>query len=370
MSKAMLFSDLHVHSHKGKIDRLDDCLKTLEWIFKESKNHECKYILFLGDLFHDRAKIDVLTYLRTFEAFMNEVDPNQEIYLLVGNHDMYHRERWDVNSVKPLTAIPNVHIVDEPSTINIGGRNIDWIPHTEDPIKEAKKLKEGRDKKDLTLLLGHMAIDNAILNTMYGTKADVIVEYDTGMKTVDVSIFDDWSNGRVFLGHYHGAQHLNDHVEYLGSPLQLSYGEAFQEKHIAVLDLKTLEYEYIINDFSPKHLILEKNEINAHNLKGNFTRIVCDDMSAKDLIDIKLDLMQKHEVASFDFKQRERKEDEEAEIEEARAILFKHDEMLEKWLEEKPVPEGLDKGLLLEIGKKIIANQDEEGSLLKELLDS
>ena len=41
-------------------------------------------------------------------------------------------------------------------------------------------------------------------------RADVIVEYDTGMMPVDVSIFDDWD--MTFLGHYHGGQNLNHHV--------------------------------------------------------------------------------------------------------------------------------------------------------------
>lgn len=355
MSKALLFTDLHIHAHKKNVDRLKDCLEVLEWVFQESQKHECEHILFLGDLFHERAKIDVLNYLRTFEVFWKYMGDNsqQDMYLLVGNHDMYHRERWDVNSVKPLTAVSNVHIVDSPSMLEIGGRRIDFLPHTEDPIKELADLKRGRDKKDLTLLLAHIAVHGATLNTLYGTTADVIVEYDTGMVPVDVSIFDDWD--QTFLGHYHGGQNLNNHVEYIGSPLQLTFGEAFQEKRVVVLDLKTLEKKYLVNDFSPKHYIISKDDIGKYNLKDSFTRVVVDDISAEDLVNVKRDLTKNHGVATFDFKQKEHKSDEdEAQIDEAKAILFKQDEMMEEWIKETGVPEGLDEERLLKYGREVI----------------
>jgi hypothetical protein len=92
---------------------------------------------FWAILFHERSKIDVLNYLRTFEVFMKhmiEDAADREVYLLVGNHDMYHRERWDINSIKPLSAIPGVHIVQSPMSMQLGGRKIDWLPYTENPI--------------------------------------------------------------------------------------------------------------------------------------------------------------------------------------------------------------------------------------------
>ena len=49
-------------------------------------------------------------------------------------------------------------------------------------------------------------------------------------------------------------------VEYIGSPLQLSFGEAFQEKHLIIFDQDKKECEYILNDFSPKHLIIKSED--------------------------------------------------------------------------------------------------------------
>jgi DNA repair exonuclease SbcCD nuclease subunit len=338
--KALIFSDLHLHSHKDRIDRLDDCTKVLDWVFQQAETYNCDYIFFLGDLFHERDKIDVLNYLRTFECFLkNMMDSPHErdIFLLVGNHDMYHRERWDVNSIRPLSAIQGINVIQSPLSIELGGKRIDWLPHTEDPISELDTLKKEDGAGDI--LMAHVAVHGAIANLFYGTKADVIVEYDNDMVPVEVSLFDDWP--RVFLGHYHGGQKLSDTVEYVGSPLQLSFGEAFQQKHVIVLDLDTMNREYIINDFSPPHLIVSQTDIEneAYNLDGAFVRLATEDMGRKDLLDIQRQVQARYTPLSFDTKKKDVKKKEEEEdttpIEDVRAILQNIEDMLEKYMKDK-----------------------------------
>lgn len=358
MAKALIFSDLHLHAHKERVDRLQDCVKVLDWIFKQAKRYDCEYIFFLGDLFHERAKIDVLNYLRTFEVFMTHMiddASDREMYLLVGNHDMYHKERWDVNSIKPLSAIPGVHIVQSPVSIVIGGRQIDWLPHTENPLKELDRLKADAGKAG-DLLLGHLAVHGAVTNMFYGIRSDVIMEYDNDMVPMDVTMFDDWP--MAILGHYHSAQKLNDHTEYVGSPLQLSYGEAFQEKHLIVLDLATMEKTYIVNDFSPKHLIVTERDIKDenYNFDGNFVRLAVDDIGRKDLADIQRQVVKESKPLSFDLKKDDRKKTEEdtTVMEGVRAVMNNIQEALEQWVREKGVPDGMDEAHLLATGVKCL----------------
>lgn len=359
MSKAIIFSDLHLHSHKDRIDRLEDCLDVLHWVFNKAKENNCKHIFFLGDLFHERSKIDVLNYLRTFEVFMKHmIEDAQDIdlYLLVGNHDMYHKTRWDVNSIKPLTAIPRCHIIDKPTTTIINNRRIDWMPHTENPIEELTKFEKEVDGHLKSLMFAHISVDGAKLNLVYGTKSDVIVEYDNEMIPVNVDLFDSWDH--TYMGHYHGAQNINDKVEYVGSPLQLSFGEAFENKHIILIDLETLNAEYIENDFSPQHFLIDPKDIKDENYKldGNFVRVVVDDLSSNELVDLKKDVREKYKVASLDFKTKDKKnnDEEESVIEESRSILYTEGEMLEKYIEDKGVPDGLDHKHLLSVGQKCL----------------
>lgn len=351
MAKALVFSDLHIHNHKGSVDRLHDCLEVLRWVFEVATKEECESILFLGDLFHDRSKIDVLTYLKTFEVFVEYMVTKKspfQVYLLVGNHDMYHRERWDVNSVKPLNVIPNVDIIDSPCTKVISGVPVDFLPFTANPLDDIQKLKV---KREADILLSHLAVNGAVLNRVYGTKADVIVEYDNEMTPITADIFTDWK--LTLLGHYHAAQMLNDRVEYVGSPLQLSYGEAAQKKHVILLDLNTLDKKYIDNTFSPQHYIIPPSQIDEHNLDGHFVRVVVDDMGRKDLVDIRKEILSKYKVATFDFKEDDKKpEKDQKVVDEVKASMHNLDDMLRTYLEVANT-KGLDKSKLLKIGEEL-----------------
>lgn len=356
MSKALVFSDLHLHGHKDRTERLHDCLEVLEWIFKTAAEHDCSYIFFLGDLFHERSKIDVLNYLRTFEVFMKHMlndDSKREMYLLVGNHDMYHKERWDVNSVKPLSAIPRITIIDSPTSIDFEGTKIDWLPHTEDPITDLNEFKKNGAGR---VLFGHMAVSGALTNTFYGVRSDVIVEHDSEMLHVDASLFAEWDV--TMLGHYHGAQKLTNKAEYVGSPLQLSFGEAFQQKHVIILDLETLEKEYVVNDFSPKHLIVTEQDVvnDAYNLTGQFVRISVDNMGKKDLIDLQRKVAKESKPLTVDLKQSDKKMDDQdsSVITEALTPLMDIKQTMAQYIKDKGVPTGLDATILFSAGEECL----------------
>ena len=369
MSKALVFSDLHLHAHKDRIDRLNDCLQVLDWVFKTAVKNKCKYLFFLGDLFHERSKIDVMNYLKCFEVIMKhmiEDAADLDFYLLVGNHDMYHRTRWDVNSVKPISAIPRCHVVAQPTTMTFGESVVDWMPYTEDQIRDLDKLKKSKAEAGSAyhLLLGHMAVHGAQTNLLYGLKSDVIAEFDNDMLPVDAKVFDPWR--RTLLGHYHGAQHLGDKVEYIGSPLQLSYGEAFQKKHVLILNLATLKGEYVENTFSPKHLIVTTKDVEDENytLDGNFVRVGYDDMSEIDRLNLRRKITQDHKVLSLDFRPKDKKtEQDQTVIEESKAILVDQDKMLETYIDTTGLPTitnkkgetiTLEKSRLLSWGQKVI----------------
>ena len=361
MSKALIFSDLHLHAHKDRIDRLQDCIKVLDWVFETAEDYKCDKIFFLGDLFHERDKIDVLNYLRTFECFMKHLLDDAkdiDVYLLVGNHDMYHKARWDVNSVRPLSAIPSLHVIQSPLTTVFENTKINWLPHTENPISHLETFKE---EGVGDLLLGHLAVHGALTNLFYGTKSDVIVEYDNDMVVVDPSVFDAWD--RTILGHYHGAQRLNEKVEYIGSPLQLSFGEAFQKKHVMIWDLTTKQTTYVENTFSPSHLIVSPEDIQneAYNLDGMFVRLAVDDTGRKDLIDIKRKVANDAKPLSFDIKKKDTKKVESEEdltaLEDVQAVLDNIEDVLEQYVKDKGVPDGMKRPHLLKIGKQCLTKR-------------
>ena len=345
-NEVLLFSDLHVHCHKRSNERLEDCLKALNWVFDTAEQRQISSILFGGDFFHDRQKIDVYTYQRSFEVLSNRLKSNKfKLYLLLGNHDLWFNDKTCVTSVTPLSALPGVTIISEPERLEINGCMWDFIPFTHNPIETLNTLKETPGNPQYAL--GHISLDGAIL---HGSQySDVSIEHDGDMVTVGASIFNHYQN--VFLGHYHAEQKVNDKVEYIGSPLQLSFGEAFQTKHIIAFDGKTGKKTYIENEFSPKHLVIRADETEKYDLENNFVQIKIDDISTTDLVSMKKEILSSNKLGSLEIKQIHRKMEQHV-IQDAKAILYKGDEMLGKYIDEVG-SSNLDSDKLLLIGKKI-----------------
>jgi hypothetical protein len=278
-----------------------------------------------------------------------------EFYLLIGNHDMYHRERWDVNSVKPLSYLRGVHIIESPQQMELDGLKIDWLPHVENPIDALNQLRQTAGD----VLFSHLAVNNAMLNVCYGTRADVIVEYDNDMVIIEPSMFDEWNH--VFLCHYHGAQQLNKHVEYVGSPLQLSFGEAFQQKNIIVFNFDTKEKTYIKNDFSPTHVIVKVEDVehDTYDLNECFVRVAVESTGQKDLLDIKRKIHDKYKTLSLDIKQPDKKtKDYDSDIvENAKSILTDTREMLKTYMKDYGIPDDLDEKHLFNMGCRCLEKQ-------------
>ena len=346
--KCLVTADLHIFPHKKSFDRLQDCLNTLKWIFQQAEIHECDYIVIAGDLFHEKQRIDVLSYTSVFDIFQSH--PNRQVYVLVGNHDMYFKDTWEVNSIKPFDALPNLHVIDKPGRIYWDKYPIDFLPYTSDPTLYLHDMQVDNPY----LLFAHVAINGSVLNTVYGNLSDVVIEHDGDMQIIDKSLFQKWA--KVFLGHYHAPQKLDNIVEYIGSPLQLSFGEAHQEKHIGILDLETLKTEYIINDFSPKHLIIKPEDFDSIDIKNNFVRLEVEDIQTLDLLELKNKLNAK--AASFEIRpiDSSKKEDDQTTIKEASNILETQD-VLEKWIKENPT--ALDKNRLLEFASIICQKEPE-----------
>ena len=319
--KILLFSDAHIHAHKKSFDRLKDCLTALEWAFETAKAHKIKDVVFAGDLFQDRQKIDVATYSLTFDVLFKHCDGSINLWLLLGNHDMWYHDKWDISSVLPFVRNPIEHLTE---------------------LGMAAKQRKG-----LKILVGHLAVHGAELNALYHTLADIVLEHDGDMVKVGPEYFKAWD--KVFLGHYHGAQEM-ENIEYIGSPLQLTFGEAFQEKHLIIYDLKTGNKEYIINEFSPKHLIVSEDDVHKYDVENNFVRLSVENRKSIDILDLRKSIQEK-KPGTLEIVQKPKKEQKQV-VEDAKAILNKEDEMLETYVKEVDTGD-MEKPYLVEIGKFI-----------------
>jgi len=266
--RVLLTADLHIAPHKNSYDRLHDGIKVLEWICETAIKKDCDEVLFCGDLFQDRQRIQVYAYQKTFEVFLDYAT-RVKWKLLLGNHDLWFAEKWDVSSVRPLSAVQNVEVVSRPCSTEIGGRWFDWLPFVKNPVKAIKDYFPG--DHDGRILCAHIAVDGARQGCSSHT-SDVSVEFEGDMVKVAPAAFEGWKY--VFLGHYHLAQFLDERMQYLGSPYQINFSEVNHEPHVVLLDLDTLTLEYITNDFSPRHLIVKEDDLGKVDMVNNFVQVV------------------------------------------------------------------------------------------------
>jgi DNA repair exonuclease SbcCD nuclease subunit len=353
MSKVLLFSDLHCHKHKGREDRLRDCLRVLEWVFQKAIEHKISDVIFGGDLLHTRQHIDPEANHHTFEILEKYCSERINFWLLLGNHDMFFRDKGSVSSVVTYRGLKGVTFIDKPCTLEIAGHKVDFLPYTHDePLIHLEQLqKESKKRKGRKTLVAHMAIDGAQLNTC-NTRSYVSIEHDGEMVKVNVDRFGGWD--KVWLGHYHKEQKIG-HVEYIGSPLQLDFGEALQTKHIIVYDLTDGSTKYITNDFSPQHLEITKDdrdELDNFEIKDNFVGYDTNGLSSIEVIELRKKIEEKSPRHAESFMTIDKDDKTTEHLLDAKAILQDDDKMVEEWVAKHDIG-NLDKAYHIAWGKRI-----------------
>lgn len=355
MAKFLLFSDIHIHAHKKSQERLYDCLKALEWVFSVAKEHKVDAVLFGGDLLHDRQKIDTLTYVEIYNVLQKFEKESFKIYLLLGNHDLWFSSKWSVSSVKPFGAIKNIEVIEETCKKNLHGVEWHFMPYTHNPVAELEKLAPVPNQ---SYFLGHLALDGAKLNSA-GSLSDVIIEHDGDMTVIGKDLFNNYKRG--FLGHYHSAQKLTPVLEYIGSPLQLSFGEADDEKHLILLESDNDKLTYIENDFSPKHFYIKEEELGGWDksqLENNFVCLISEQSDTHQTKKNMSKVLEDLKASSVQVKKQSKKQDEHA-IADVKLLLSDQDKLLDRYVEQVQDLK-LDKSKLLEIGHKIMRFEPNE----------
>lgn len=161
------------------------------------------------------------------------------IYIIAGNHDCANRSSNEINSLKSLKWIPNIHIMEEPKLHKFSGKDVLFMPWRKDHNQEAECLNEfdGAD-----YLFCHTDIR--------GLKFNKYTEVEEGN---DISVFNKYK--KVYSGHIHYRQ-KEGHVVMMGSPYQLTRSDAYNDKGFYLLDFENGSETFFLNDHSPQFIKL------------------------------------------------------------------------------------------------------------------
>ena len=202
--KAAIFTDLHLGLKSNSTLHNEDCWKFVQWVVQKAKEEGCETCLFLGDYHNNRASISILTLNYSLKCLEHMNNNFSQVYFIPGNHDLYYRDKRDIQSVEWARHLPNVTICN------------DWF-HSGDVVIAPWLV--GDDHKRISRLkgkymFGHFELPGYLMNAM-------VEMPDHGeVRREDFNNFE-----HVFTGHFHKRQ-TKKNITYIGNAFPHNYADA------------------------------------------------------------------------------------------------------------------------------------------------
>lgn len=233
--KAACFTDIHFGLKHNSRQHNDDCERFVKWFIDEAKKRDCETCFFLGDWHHHRAFVNVSTLNYTLSNLGFLDDAFEKVYFIVGNHDLFYREKREINSLPMANRFPHITMVNK--VIQEGDVAIvPWL--VGDEWKQMQKLK-------VKYIFGHFELPHFKMNAM------VEMPDHGGISK------DDFKNTEyVFSGHFHKRQQQGK-IHYIGNPFGHNYADAWDFDRGAMFLEWGKEPEYVNWTEGPRFVSLE-----------------------------------------------------------------------------------------------------------------
>lgn len=237
--KAACFTDLHVGLKQNSKLHNNDCERYIDWFINEAKARGCETCIFLGDWSHHRNSVNVSSLNTSIKLLKRLNDAFEKVYFITGNHDLYYRDKRDLNSVEYARDLPNFVMVDE-HFVQDNVAIVPWL--VGDEHKKLAKLK-------VKYLFGHLELPHFYMNAM------VQMPDHGGLRPDQLS-----GPEYVFSGHFHKRQYQNN-IHYIGNAFPHNYADAGDWQRGAMFLEWDNEPEYVNWPDCPKYKVIMLSEL-------------------------------------------------------------------------------------------------------------
>lgn len=232
--KVLCFADLqatcgHERCRHDPTRNLQDwrVQKCFEQLAKMMADHHCEAIWDLGDTTDDRTSIPVQTIDTVLHGIAPFASSRANNLKLIGNHEQTYKNTKVHPGIMYEMAF---NVIEGCEEWTIGGRTVIGVSFPYKDAETAQWVKTKLAEKPGSIVIGHLQVEGS--STAAGTSLEGWTQ----------SVFK--QAGIVLLGHVHRPQTLGK-IHYIGSPFQQNFGESGEQKRAAVLDLDTLQVEWV-----------------------------------------------------------------------------------------------------------------------------
>ena len=213
--KAIAFTDLHLGHKANSTEHNQDCVDFIKWMIDEAKKQNINTCMFLGDWHHNRQTVNVETLNYSYECMKLLNDNFDEVYFIVGNHDLYFRDNRNISSLVYAKDLTNIIYINEKKVFG----DVAFYPWLVGD--EWKELKSNNYK----YVFGHFELPDFYLNSM-------VKMPDSGELNGEHLM----DNGKVFTGHFHKRQ-TRANVTYIGNAFPHDFNDVWDdERGVMILE--------------------------------------------------------------------------------------------------------------------------------------
>jgi DNA repair exonuclease SbcCD nuclease subunit len=211
----LFYSDLHIRP-----ERIDDCEIVLKSVGDMAEKLQDKLkrkvtIVNGGDTFNTRGLIKTSCFDVLYKHYENWASRGLTQVIIVGNHDQEDKDGL-IHPMRVFEQFKGWSVIGSPTVID-GMAYFPYMNKSNIQSEIKKAIKAGA--KDAVV---HWGIQGAMMNEGHADSE--------GIPSVWLKDFN-----RVFSGHYH-YRNAFQNIQYIGSPMQQSFGEINQKKGVMVYD--------------------------------------------------------------------------------------------------------------------------------------
>ena len=202
--KVACFTDIHLGLKGGSRVHNIDCEEFVKWFCETAREQGCETCIFLGDWHHNRSTTDVSTMNYTLSNLERLSKNFERVYFILGNHDLFYKDKREINSVEFMRLFPNVVPIREPFTegdVTI----LPWL--VGDEWKNVPNIKS-------RYIFGHLELPSFYMNAMVQ-----MPDHGTLQRTHFMN------QDYVFTGHFHKRQWAGN-IIYMGNAFPHNYADA------------------------------------------------------------------------------------------------------------------------------------------------